>query len=254
VESPDATTLPVRLAVALLKNARGEITVDMPVSGSLSDPQFSLSGVILDAFVNLIVKAVTSPFSLIASAFGTEEDLEYVEFAPGLATLTPDSQQKLATIARALQDRPALRLDISGRVDPRFDRDGLREAQLESLIRMQKVQDRGSHQDADQVQLTSEEYDKYLTHVYKKATFPKPRNMLGMDKSLPPDEMRKLLLANMTITDQDLQHLADGRANAVRQWLSGQIDPRRLFVVAPRLEADDIKDKGKTTRVDLSLK
>ena len=83
VESRDATTLPVRLAVALLKNARGEIAVDVPVTGSLSDPQFSLSGVILDAFVNLIVKAATSPFSLIASAFGTQEDLDYVEFRPG---------------------------------------------------------------------------------------------------------------------------------------------------------------------------
>ena len=254
VESDDATTLPVRLAVALLKNARGEIAVDVPVTGSLSDPQFSLSGVILDAFVNLIVKAVTSPFSLIASAFGTQEDLDYVEFAPGLATLTPDSQQKLATIAQALQDRPALRLDISGRVDPQFDREGLREARLASLIRMQKIKDIGGHEDADRVQFTPEEYDTYLTRVYKTATFPKPRNFLGLDKSLPPDEMKKLLLTNMEITDQDLQHLADRRANAVRQWLSGQVDPGRLFVVAPTLKTDGIKDKGKTTRVDLSLK
>jgi uncharacterized protein involved in outer membrane biogenesis len=155
VESRDATTLPVRLAVALLKNARGEIAVDVPVTGSLSDPQFSLSGVILDAFLNLIVKAVTSPFSLIASAFGTQEDLDYVEFPPGLATLTPDSQQKLATIAQALQDRPALRLDISGRVDPQFDREGLREARLASLIRMQKIKDVGGYEDTDRVQLTA---------------------------------------------------------------------------------------------------
>ena len=236
VESRDATTLPVRLAVALLKNARGEIAVDVPVTGSLSDPQFSLSSVILDAFVNLIVKAVTSPFSLIASAFGTQEDLDYVEFPPGLATLTPDSQQKLATIAQALQDRPALRLDISGRVDPQFDREGLREARLASLIRMRKIKDIGGHEDADRVQLTPEEYDTYLTRVYKTATFPKPRDFLGLDKSLPPDEMKKLLLTNMEITDQDLQHLADGRANAVRQWLSGQVDPGRLFVVAPTLD------------------
>ena len=82
IESGDATTLPVRLAVALLKNARGEIAVDVPVTGSLSDPEFSLSGLLLDAFLNLIVKAVTSPFSLIASAFGTQEDLGYVEFHP----------------------------------------------------------------------------------------------------------------------------------------------------------------------------
>jgi hypothetical protein len=254
VESDDATTLPVRLAVALLKNARGEIDVDVPVTGSLSDPQFSLSGVILDAFLNLLVKAATSPFSLIASAFGTEEELDYVEFAPGLAMLTPDSRQKLATIAQALQDRPALQLDISGRVDPQFDREGLREARLASLIRMQKIKDVGGHEDADPVQLTPEEYDTYLTRVYKTATFPKPRDFLGLDKSLPPDEMKKLLLTNMEITDQDLQHLADRRANAVRQWLSRQVEPGRLFVVAPTLNPDGIKDKGKTTRVDLSLK
>jgi hypothetical protein len=94
----------------------------------------------------------------------------------------------------------------------------------------------------------------YLTRVYKTATFPKPRDFLGLDKSLPPDEMKKLLLTHMEITDEDLQHLADRRANAVRQWLSGQVDPGRLFVVAPTLETDGIKDKGKTTRVDLSLK
>jgi Domain of Unknown Function (DUF748) len=254
VESRDATTLPVRLAVALLKNARGEIAVDVPVTGSLSDPQFSLSGVILDAFVNLIVKAVTSPFSLIASAFGTQEDLAYVEFAPGLATLTPDSQQKLATIARALQDRPALRLDISGRADPQSDREGLREARLASLIRMRKIKDSGSHEDPDRVQLTPQEYETYLRRVYKTARLPKPRGFLGLDKSLPPDEMKKLLLTHMEITDQDLQHLANGRAHTVRQWLSGQVDPGRLFVGPPTLRADGIKGKGKTTRVDLSLK
>ena len=254
VESLDATTLPVRLAVALLKNARGEIAVDVPVTGSLSDPQFSLSGVILDAFVNLIVKAATSPFRLIASAFGTEEDLDYIEFPPGLATLTPDSQQKLATIAQALQDRPALQLDISGRVDPQSDREGLREARLTSLIKIRKIQDSGGNEDADRIHLTPEEYDTYLTRVYETATFPKPRGFLGLDKSLPPDEMKKLLLTHMEITDQDLQHLANGRANAVRQWLSGQVDPGRLFVVAPTLKTDGLQDKDKTSRVDLSLK
>jgi uncharacterized protein involved in outer membrane biogenesis len=254
VESDDATTLPVRLAVALLKNARGEIAVDVPVTGSLSDPQFSLSGVILDAFVNLIVKAARSPFSLIAAAFGTEEALEYVEFAPGLATLTPDSQPKLATIAQALQDRPALRLDISGRVDPQVDREGLREARLVSLVRMRKIKEIGGHEDPDRVHLTPEEYNTYLTRVYKAGTFPKPRDFLGLDKSLTPEEMKKLLLAHIEIAEQDLQHLADRRANAVRQWLSGQVEPGRLSVVAPTLTTNGIKDQGKTTRVDLSLR
>jgi hypothetical protein len=75
-----------------------------------------------------------------------------------------------------------------------------------------------------------------------------------LDKSLPPDEMKKLLLTHMEITDQDLQHLANGRANAVLQWLSGQVDLGRLSVVAPTLKTDDLQDKDKTSRVDLSLK
>jgi hypothetical protein len=95
---------------------------------------------------------------------------------------------------------------------------------------------------------------KYLTRVYKAATFPKPRDWPGMDTSLPPAEMKQLLLTHMEIIDQDLRHLADGRAQAVRQWLSGRVDPGRLFVVAPTLNTDGIQDKGKTTRVDLSLK
>ena len=116
------------------------------------------------------------------------------------------------------------------------------------------MQDIGGHEDADRVPLTPDEYDTYLKRVYKTATFPKPRNFLGIDKSLPPDDMKKLLLTNMEITDQDLQHLADERAQAVGQWLSGQVDPARLVVVAPKLTADGITEKGKTTRVDLSLK
>jgi hypothetical protein len=116
------------------------------------------------------------------------------------------------------------------------------------------MQEIGGHEDADRVPLTPDEYDTYLKRVYKTATFPKPRNLLGMDKSLPPDEMKKLLLTNMEITDQDLQHLADERAQAVRQWLSGQVEAARLIVVAPKLTADGSKKKGQATRVDLSLK
>ena len=122
VESPDATNLPIRLAVSLLKNSKGQIDLRIPVSGSLSDPQFSIGSIILGAFMNLIIKAATSPFTLLAAAFGgngEQQDLGYIEFAPGYATLTPESQQKLDTVAKALADRTALKLNISGRVDPK---------------------------------------------------------------------------------------------------------------------------------------
>ncbi|WP_374619474.1 DUF748 domain-containing protein [Pandoraea sp.] len=258
VDSPTATNLPVRLAVSLLKNSRGEIDVDIPISGSLDDPQFSLGGVIFRAFVNLIVKAVTAPFSLLASAFGGgDQELGYVEFAPGSARLTPEDEKRLETLVKALTDRTALKLDIEGRVDPAKDTDGLRKVAVERAIKAQKVKamvGKGESIDVDSVKVTPEERSKYLTAAYKAADFAKPRNMIGFAKSLPDDEMEKLMETNVKVGDDDLRALAERRAQRVRSWLDGKIASDRLFVVAPKLNADGIKDKGATTRVDFALK
>ncbi|WP_442886435.1 DUF748 domain-containing protein [Candidatus Binatus sp.] len=259
VESPDATNLPIRFAISLLKNSKGQIDLRVPVSGSLSDPQFSIGRVILSAFMNLIVKAVTAPFTLIAAAFGgsgEQQDLGYIEFAPGYATLTPDSQKKLDTVATALADRTALKLNISGRVDPQFDKDGYREASLEHSIEVLRHEDEGDSAaaNAKNAALSTADYNKYLARVYSAGKFQKPRNFIGFAKTQPPDEMKKLILANTPVSDQDLQHLADARANAVRAYLSSkQVDAGRMFIIAPKLDAGGIKDQGKTTRVDLSL-
>ncbi|KFX30507.1 DUF748 domain-containing protein [Ralstonia solanacearum] len=254
VESKDATNLPVRLAVALLKNSRGEIDVRVPVSGSLDDPQFSLGGVIVRAFVNLIVRAVTAPFSLLANAFGGgSEELGYIEFDPGTAAISQASMAKIDKLATALKDRPALKLDIIGRVDPATDRDGLRREAVNRQIREQKLKDAGDTAEADNT-VKPEEMDKYLERAYKAAKFPKPRNAIGLAKSLPPDEMRKLMETNVQVTDADLHELAQRRANAVHVALAERVEPARLFVVAPKLDAEGIKDKGKTTRVDFALK
>ncbi len=257
VTDPNAANLPVRLAVALLSDSRGVIDLNVPVSGSLNDPQFSIGAVVWVAFKNLVVKALTSPFTLIASAFGggSSQELNYVEFQPGYATIAPDARSRLETIAKALQARPALKLEISGRVDPNVDRDGLRHARLEHLIEEQKIKDVGEPEHGAPVTVDKDEYDKYLTRAYKAAKFEKPRNVIGLTKSLPPDEMKKLILANMDASDDALKQLADARANAVREFLSrNQIDPGRLFIVASRLDAAGIKDQGKTSRVELSLK
>jgi hypothetical protein len=259
VESPDATNLPIRLAVSLLKNSKGQIDVRVPISGSLSDPQFSIGSIILGAFMNLIVKAATAPFSLIASAFGSvtgggaPQDLAYIEFVPGYATLTPDSQQKLDTVSKALADRTALKLNIEGRVDPKFDTDGYREASLDHSIRVLRHKAEGDSADPN-AKLSAADYNKYLAKAYSAGDFKKPRDAIGLAKTLPPDQMKKLILENTPVTDQDLKNLADARASAVRAYLGKQkVDSGRMFIVAPKMDATGIKDQGKTTRVDLSL-
>lgn len=248
--------IPLRLAIALLKDSNGKIDLNIPISGSLNDPQFSVMDVVLGALKNIIVKAATAPFSLLASAIpglhGTEQ-LAYVEFAPGTSTLSADAQKSLATLATALQARPSLRLSIEGRVDPAFDHDGLREAVLLDRMKAEKIKNDGGSADPETVELTQSENAKYLARVYKEAKFTKPANVLGLDKSIPPEDMKKLLLANIQVTDDDLKRLADARAAAVRKWMSDKVDPGRLFLVASKLTPEGIADQGKTTRVDLSF-
>lgn len=258
VQNDTATKLPVRLAISLLKNSRGEIDVNLPVSGSLSNPEFSVGGLIWHAVLNLLQKAVTAPFSLIANALGGGgEELGYVEFEPGSAKLTDADNKKLDTIVKALADKTSVKMDLIGRVDPAVDEPALRTQYVDRLVKQQKIKDvvgNGESVDLSTVTIDPKEYDKYLTKAYKSADFKKPRNFVGLTKSLPDDEMKSAIAANAPIDDASLRQLAQQRAQSVQQYLDGKIDSSRVFIVAPKLNADGIKDKGATTRVDFGLK
>ena len=133
-------SLPVKLAVALLADRHGVIDLDLPVSGSINDPQFSLGGVIWKVITNLIVKAVTAPFSLLASAFGGGGDgeLSRVEFAPGVATLDAAARESLDKIAKALAERPALTLTVTGESRLDRERDAWKKERLAQIVRAEK--------------------------------------------------------------------------------------------------------------------
>ncbi|KUZ78061.1 DUF748 domain-containing protein [Burkholderia ubonensis] len=258
VENDTATKLPVKLAISLLKNSRGEIDVSLPVSGSLSNPEFSVGGLIWRAVLNLIAKAVTSPFSLLAHAFGGGgEELGYVEFAPGSDELADAQQKKLDTVVKMLNEKASIRLDLIGRVDPDKDTPGLRETYVDRLVRQQKLKDvvgQGESIDPRSVKVEPAEYHTYLTRAYKAADFKKPRNLVGLQKTLPDDDMRKALAEHAPVDEGSLRTLAQARAQSVRQYLEGKIDASRMFIVAPKLDAKGIDDKGATTRVDFGLK
>src|SRR5512139_2240043 len=128
VESPDALHLPLDLAIALLEDSNGVIDLDLPVSGSLDDPQFSYGRIIWKAFVNVLTKLVTAPFRALGKLLGvSSEKLEAIEFDPGSSTLLPPEQEKLKTVAEALAKRPALTLAVEPGYDPNADRRALQE-------------------------------------------------------------------------------------------------------------------------------
>ena len=260
VESPDATKLPVRLAIALLKDRKGEIRLDLPLSGSLDDPKFSLGRLVLKVIVNILVKAATSPFALLGAIFGGGEELSYLEFEYGKSDLDAAGKGKLSTLEKALYDRPALKLEVAGHVDPAKDREMLRQSAFERKVKSRKLAElvgKGAPAASlDNVVVAPAEYPKYLALAYGKEKFPKPRNFLGIAKELPVPEMEKLMLAHIQVTEDDLRLLARRRAQAVKDVLlsSGRVEPERIFLLEPRSLSPEKKEKMKDSRVDFVIK
>lgn len=258
VDSPAATSLPVKLAIALLKNSRGEIDVNLPISGSIDDPQFSLGGVLARVIGNLFIRTVTSPFSLLSSLFGGGEELSTVEFPAGRAALGTAVLHRLEILAKAMGERPGLKLEITGRADPEADREGLKRVALEQAVKAQKQKDlarKGSDVGSPEgVQVDAKEYSTYLRRAYREAKFPKPRNLIGLHKDLPVEEMEKLMLANLAVGEEELRRLASRRAEVVQAWLAeqGKVPQERLFLMPPRLAAED--KASSSCRVDFSLR
>ncbi len=262
VESEKATSLPVKLAVALLKDRNGEIHLDIPVSGSIDDPQFSVTGVVWTVIKNLLVKAATSPFALLGALIGAgEEDFSDISFEYGSARLETAEQEKLLKVSQALQERPGLDVEVSGFSDPDNDVEGLRREQLSMATRHLKyleLVEAGQLPEGTQeedVVIPAEEYGDYLWQVYREADFPKPRSFIGMTKKLPVAEMEKLIYTNTPVTDEQLSSLAQARARAVQNFLveKGLLASKRIFLTKPDQKTQADQESVSQARVGLSV-
>ncbi|MBJ6799446.1 DUF748 domain-containing protein [Geomonas propionica] len=260
VESSQATSLPVRLAVALLKDRNGEIHLDLPVTGRTDDPQFSIWGLIGQVLKNLLVKAATSPFALLSSLGGSGQDFSVIAFQPGSSELPADEGKKLTQLAKVVADRPGLKLEIKGFVDKGKDPEGYRQELLtrkvknEKFLYLVKEQQTKEGDSSENVQLSPEEYSRYLKAVYKKEKFPKPRNALGMVKDLPDNEMKKLIVANTVVGENELQSLARERSATVIAYLvaKGGLPPEKLFQASDNIYKLPEKDTVARSRVEFN--
>jgi hypothetical protein len=266
VDSETATKLPVLLAVALLKDRHGVIDIELPISGSLDDPQFSVGGLIVRVIINLIGKAVTAPFALLGAVFGHGEELSNVPFAPGSAALGDDAQKRVDTLAKALADRPALKLEIGGRADGSVDREAMRHGTVDTAMKREKMKALVAAGNAppslEEVAIGADERTKWLTAAYKESSIKtRPRNFVGMLKDVPPDEMESMLLAEAKVDDDALRLLANARAQSVKDALVAKgIASERLFLTVPKLGGDaagGARAEGAAAppaRVDLALR
>ncbi len=232
-------SLPVKLAVALLADRNGVIDVDLPISGSLNDPQFSIGSLIFRAIGNLILKAVTAPFSLLTGGFGGggAGEASAIAFEPGSAVLSAGAKESLDKVAQALTDRPALQLTVVGTASLEKEREAAKRQRLRQLLLSEKRRTaaRAGQNAAEITAVTDAEYPGLLTAVYKRADITKPRNLIGLAKDLPQKEMEDLLLATLTVNEESIRQLAVERGAVVRDYLlARQLPSERLFLGAVR--------------------
>ncbi len=236
-------SLPVRLAVALLADRNGVIDVDLPLSGSLNDPQFSIGPLIWKGVLNLIGKAITSPFSLLTGGLGGgSSESSVVPFAPGSDALSAAARQSLDKVVQALKARDGLRLTVIGQASLDKERDALQRERLRrmALAEKRRAAVRAGDDPSDVAPVTDAEYPALLEAVYKRADIPKPRNLIGMARSQSVAEMEKLLLPTIAVDEQAIRELGIARAAAVRDYLlQRQLPGDRIFLGAVRTAGAD---------------
>jgi len=267
VDHPDAASLPLGLAVSLLKDADGVIRIDLPVEGDVNDPEFKIGGVVWKAFAGLITKIVSAPFKLLANLIGVDsEDFGQFEFLAGRADLTPPELEKIVQLEKALQQRPELTIEISGVTSRAIDVPALK------FIRMRDIAnerlDEGLGDQLNENMMLDEEIRAVVEALFTERFPAIPPQSLKAAHTAPaaddPEgepildelawavDMWERLLASEVISDQDLGDLASARAQAIKAGFlaNGQVDGSRIIIAEPKeVESED----GEWVKLELAV-
>jgi len=239
VDSPDAVDLPVRLAVALLKDSKGTISIELPVQGNLNDPQFSVMPIVWQTLRNLVVRAAQAPFKFIAGlAGGSDADLSHVGFDPASSELDSEARKRLDTLASALKQRPALRLEVEGMSAAAVDGALLAEQRLQQEFRETQyriLQRRGDKvpADASQIQVEAEDEAALLEGIYRSRLKQQPpAEWRELDDEERAAQMRKAVLDSWRDSAALLRRLSRERAAAIKGYLVDVgLDSERVYLL-----------------------
>jgi hypothetical protein len=249
-DSKDAAPIPLKLAVAILKDRHGIIDLNLPVSGTLDDPKFRLGPVIWKAVIGLLTKIVTAPFAAIGALFGGGPELSYVDFPTGAATLAAAQVQKLDTLAKALIERPQLRLSLPQTVITSEDGEALARATLASKLAEplpEPVDDAAKRKRVA-------EYEKLYKQLLKTAPeYPETtKTDQGVDLDAHFNFLEDALLQQLRPDDAALTALAQQRARTVQDALlkHTELNPERVFITSERTEG---KPENGAVRMEMKL-
>ncbi len=239
VDSPDAVDLPVRLAVALLKDSQGTISIELPVQGNLNDPQFSVMPIVWQTLRNLVVRAAQAPFKFIAGlAGGSDADLSHVGFDPASSELDSEARKRLETLASALKQRPALQLEVEGMSAAAVDGPLLAEQRLQQEFRETQyriLQRRGDKvpADASQIQVEAEDEAALLEAIYRSRLKQQPpAEWRELDEEERAAQLRMAVLDSWRGSAALLRRLSRERAAAIKGYLvDAGLDSERVYLL-----------------------
>jgi uncharacterized protein involved in outer membrane biogenesis len=245
VDSPDAVSLPLKLAIALLKDVDGKISIELPVTGDLNNPQFSVMPIVWQTLRNLIVKAAAAPFKLIGGLVsgGGSEDLGSVSFAPGSSDLSKDAEGALDKLSKALKERPALRLEIEGTAAKSSDGPLIAEQRLEREYQYnyyKMLQRRGDKVPAQASLLDVPDSEKgpLLEGIYRtRLKTQPPAEWKDLGKEERTAKMREGVIQFWSTSDVLLRQLGQDRASSIKDYLvdKGQLADDRVYFIDAQL-------------------
>jgi uncharacterized protein involved in outer membrane biogenesis len=245
VDSPDAVSLPLKLAIALLKDVDGKISIELPVTGDLNNPQFSVMPIVWQTLRNLIVKAAAAPFKLIGGlvAGGGSEDLGSVSFAPGSSVLSKDAEGALDKLSKALKERPALRLEIEGTAAKSSDGPLIAEQRLEREYQYnyyKMLQRRGDKVPARAglLEVPDSEKGPLLEGIYRtRLKTQPPVEWKDLGKEERTAKMRADVIQFWSASEVLLRELGQDRASTIKDYLvdKGQLADDRVYFIDAQL-------------------
>ena len=245
VDSPDATSLPLKLAIALLKDVDGKISIELPVTGDLNNPQFSVMPIVWQTLRNLIVKAAAAPFKMIGGLVsgGGSQDLGTVSFAPGSSELNKDAEGALIKLSQALKERPALRLEIEGVAAKSSDGPLLAEQRLEREYQYnyyKMLQRRGDKvpAQASLIDVPDSEKGPLLEGIYRtRLKTQPPAEWKDLGKEERTAKMREGVIQFWSSSDVLLRQLGQDRASSIKDFLvdKGQLADDRVYFIDTNL-------------------
>ena len=270
MESPDAVGLPIKLAIALLRDKNGNIDLDLAVHGDLNDPKVNTASLIWQALKKVIVKICTAPFRFLGNLLGIGggDDMEFVEFEGGASRLTPPQHERLDNLGKALTERPQLKLQVRGAYDKNIDPAAIRKREFESLV-MSRLLASANGDSAAATAIVADPssgrmqttLESLMTEAFgtaavtelkaERTTVPATGGPARLDLATYFQAMREKLTAAQPVNDAELTRLSSTRAEAIRGYMveMAKIPAERIEIIEP-----DVSDeKGEWVRCKLSL-